>query len=48
MARVPGSLDEYGSLEGIVTQTELLEAIAGVLPDMEGEHPDIVERDARC
>ncbi|MER9364975.1 hemolysin family protein [Mesorhizobium sp. M0518] len=38
-------IDEYGALEGIVTQTDLLEAIAGDLPDMEGEDPDIVERD---
>jgi putative hemolysin len=38
-------VDEYGSLEGIVTQTDLLEAIAGDLPDTENEEPDIVERD---
>ncbi len=38
-------IDEYGSLEGIVTQTDLLEAIAGDLPDMEGEDPDIIERE---
>ncbi len=37
-------IDEYGSLEGIVTQTDLLEAIAGDLSDAEGEEPDIVER----
>ncbi|MDL2407388.1 hemolysin family protein [Rhizobium calliandrae] len=37
-------IDEYGSLEGIVTQTDLLEAIAGDLPDLENEGPDIVER----
>ncbi|OZA00155.1 MAG: hypothetical protein B7X99_05195 [Rhizobiales bacterium 17-65-6] len=38
-------IDEYGALEGIVTQTDLLEAIAGDLPDAEGEDPDIVERE---
>ncbi len=38
-------VDEYGSLDGIVTQTDLLEAIAGDLPDVEGEEPDIVERE---
>ncbi len=38
-------VDEYGSLQGIVTQTDLLEAIAGDLPDAEGEEPDIIERD---
>jgi CBS domain containing-hemolysin-like protein len=38
-------VDEYGSLEGIVTQTDLLEAIAGDLPEAEGEEPYVVERD---
>jgi CBS domain containing-hemolysin-like protein len=38
-------IDEYGSLDGIVTQTDLLEAIAGDLPDVEGETPDIIERE---
>ena len=37
-------IDEYGSLEGIVTQTDLLEAIAGDLPDMDNDTPDVVER----
>lgn len=36
-------LNEYGVLEGIVTQTDLLEAIAGHLPEAEDEAPDIVE-----
>ncbi|WEX74238.1 hemolysin family protein [Sinorhizobium numidicum] len=38
-------VDEYGSLEGIVTQTDLLEAIAGDLPDIETEEPTVIERD---
>jgi putative hemolysin len=38
-------LNEYGGLEGIVTQTDLLEAIAGDLPDVEGEAPHIVARE---
>src|SRR5262245_36291804 len=37
-------VDEYGGLEGIVTQTDLLEALAGDLPSDEGDSPDIVER----
>jgi putative hemolysin len=37
-------IDEYGQLQGIVTQTDLLEAIAGDLPDTGEEAPDIVER----
>jgi CBS domain containing-hemolysin-like protein len=43
-------IDEYGSLDGIVTQTDLLEAIAGDLPDTENEEPDIIEcaMTARC
>jgi magnesium and cobalt exporter, CNNM family len=38
-------VDEYGGLEGIVTQADLLEALAGDLPNDEGDTPDIVERD---
>jgi putative hemolysin len=34
---------EYGSLKGIVTRTDLLEAIAGDLADV-GEEPEIVEQ----
>lgn len=38
-------VDEYGGIEGIVTQTDLLEALAGDLPEAPGEHPDICERE---
>mgnify|MGYP001286687618 CR=1 FL=1 len=38
-------VDEYGGLEGIVSQADLLEALAGDLPEAEGEGPDVVERD---
>jgi putative hemolysin len=43
--RLAAILDEYGSLEGIVTQTDLLEAIAGDLPNIEGKEPDIIDRE---
>jgi len=43
--RLATVLDEYGVLQGIVTQTDLLEAIAGELPDIEGEEPGMVERE---
>jgi CBS domain containing-hemolysin-like protein len=42
--RLATVLDEYGVLQGIVTQTDLLKAIAGELPEVEGEEPGIVER----
>ena len=35
-------VDEYGSLEGIVTQTDLLEAIAGDLPDPGDKEQSVV------
>lgn len=37
-------VDEYGSLEGIVTQTDLLEALAGDIPSEEGDEPEVTER----
>lgn len=33
-------IDEYGGLQGIVTLTDLIEAIAGDLPQAENEEPD--------
>jgi putative hemolysin len=38
-------VDEYGGVEGIVTQSDLLEALAGDLPDQDGEQPDVVACD---
>ena len=38
-------LDEYGGLEGVVTQTDLLEAMVGHLPESESDAPDIVARE---
>lgn len=37
-------VDEYGDLEGLVTQTDLLAAIAGQLPEPPGEEADIFVR----
>ncbi|MGQ3300791.1 hemolysin family protein [Reyranella sp.] len=38
-------VDEYGGIEGIVTQADLLEALAGDLPEAVGEDPDVYERE---
>jgi putative hemolysin len=39
-------VDEYGELEGLVTMTDVLEAIVGEVPEAdEGEAPQIVRRD---
>jgi CBS domain containing-hemolysin-like protein len=35
----------YGALDGLVTQTDLLEALAGEIPDGHGADPAVVERD---
>jgi putative hemolysin len=43
--RLATIVDEYGSLKGIITQTDLLEAIAGNLPDVVGEEPEAIERE---
>ena len=45
LVRLAMIVDEYGSLQGIVTQTDLLKAIAGNLPEAEDEEPHIVERE---
>jgi putative hemolysin len=37
-------VDEYGSLEGIITQTDLLEAMAGEIPEP-GEEKMVMERE---
>ncbi len=41
--RVGIVVDEYGALQGIVTRTDLLESVAGDLPDV-GEEPEIRAR----
>jgi putative hemolysin len=39
-------VDEYGGVQGVVSDTDLLEAIAGEMPSEEPEEPEIVQRDA--
>jgi CBS domain containing-hemolysin-like protein len=34
-------VDEYGAFQGLVTRTDLLEAIAGDLPEAAGEQPGL-------
>ena len=36
-------VDEYGGFEGVVTRTDLLEAITGDLPEHAGEEPEVEE-----
>ncbi|MBN9533501.1 MAG: HlyC/CorC family transporter [Alphaproteobacteria bacterium] len=43
--RIAVIVDEYGSIEGIATQTDLLEAMAGELPETEGEEPSVIARE---
>ncbi|HXZ00323.1 MAG TPA: hemolysin family protein [Stellaceae bacterium] len=39
-------VDEYGTIQGIVTRTDLLEAVAGDLPDVDVEsEPKVIKRD---
>jgi CBS domain containing-hemolysin-like protein len=42
--RIAIIVDEYGGLEGIVTHSDLLEAIAGDFPDYADEEPDVTEQ----
>lgn len=37
-------VDEYGGLEGVVTPSDLLQALAGDLPESAGGRPEITER----
>jgi CBS domain containing-hemolysin-like protein len=38
-------VDEYGALQGLVTQTDLLEAIAGDIADTADSHPEVFVRE---
>jgi len=45
-AHTAAVIDEYGVVQGIVTRTDLLEAIAGDLPDLDVEaEPKVIRRD---
>jgi hypothetical protein len=45
-AHTAAVIDEYGVVQGIMTRTDLLEAIAGDLPDLDSEaEPKVVRRE---
>ena len=45
-AHTAAVIDEYGVVQGIVTRTDLLEAIAGDLPDLDAEaEPKVIRRE---
>ena len=45
-AHTAAVIDEYGVVQGIVTRTDLLEAVAGELPDLDAEaEPKVTRRD---
>jgi CBS domain containing-hemolysin-like protein len=44
LVRLAIVVDEYGALQGIVTPTDLMEAIAGEMPTAEEEKPEVVKQ----